>query len=282
MAVALSLTACGTEDNYIDDPVAAHISATIGEGLMSRASNISWGEGDNIGISMNGRYVNLKYTTVNGDGKFEGTAMYFKNKVDPVTISAYYPYVGVEGESPAIIETSTGEERQTSLEQPKFDFLYAEKENVTGAEPDVNLLFSHRMSKLTFKFVNGNDGTDVSKITSCLIGGLILEGSFNPANGVCAADATASATPLRLSPDEMGKWPSPIIFPQAIQDKVTMKISDNQGQEYSCELKFDGNRLESGNNYMFTITVNKTSLNVKTYEINQWTEMILGSEAVSE
>lgn len=279
-AVAISLTACSTEDNYIDDPVAAHISATIGESVMSRASDISWGEEDNIGISMDDRYLNLKYTTKNGDGTFEGTPMYFKNKVEPVTITAYYPHAGNEGEAPAIIETSTGGERQTSAEQPKFDFLYAVQENVTGAEPNVNLSFSHKMSKLTFVFVNGNDGTDVSKITSCEINGLILDGSFNPATGECAASPAASVSPLTLSP-VMGEWQPLILFPQSV-GKVTMKINDSEAQEYSCELKFDGNRLESGNNYLYTITVKKTGLTVKTYEINKWTEMPLGSEAVSE
>lgn len=282
VAFSLSLAACSNEDNYIEDPVAAHINATIGDGFMSRASNTSWDEGDSIGVSMSGRYLNFKYTTEGGDGAFAGTQMYFQNKVDKVTLTAYYPYSGTEGDSPAVIEASTPGDRQTSAEQPKFDFLYAVAENVTGANPNVNFTFSHKMSKLTFKFVNGNAGTDVSKITTYEINGLIMDGTFNPVSGECSAKATASASTLSVSADDSGELPSSIIFPQTFADKVTMKIKDREGQEYACELKFAGNRLESGNNYVFTITVNKTGLNVTTCEINKWTEMPLGSEAVSE
>lgn len=282
--VAVSLTSCNTEDNYIDEPVAVQISATIGESSQSRAGNVKWADGDNIGISMSGRYLNIRYTTENGGGTFSGTTMYFKNKQEPVTITAYYPYTGTEGQTPAVIETTTGADRQTDAEQPKFDFLYAIKENVTGANPNVNLTFNHRMSKLTIALISGNAGTDISKITSCQINGLVMEGSFNPVSGVCSADASASATTLTVSPtidNEKAVLPSLILFPQTI-NSVTMKITDSENQEYGCELKFDGNRLESGNNYLFTIKVNKTELNVEDHAIANWTEKIYESEAKSE
>lgn len=291
-AAAVSLTACNTEDKYIDEPVAAQISATIGGNTMSRASDVTWDKGDNIGISVSDRYLNIKYTTENGDGIFDGTTIYFRNKVSPETLIAYYPFSGTEGQAPSVIEVSTGAERQTPDEQPKFDFLYAIKENVTGADPNVIFTFSHRMSKLTFIFENGNDGTDVSKITSCEISGLILDGTFNPSTGDCLANATASTDVLSLPPtpkdDKMVL--SPIIFPQTV-GKVTMKIKDSEAQEYSCDLKFNHNRLESGNNYLYTIIVNKTSLIVNPCEITEWTvidtdpddpDKPLGSEAVSE
>lgn len=279
-AVTFLLTACNSEDNYIDEPVAAQISASIGESAFSRASNSTWDKGDNIGISMGDRYFNMKYTTENGDGKFVGTILYFKNKVEPVTITAYYPYTGSEGESPATIEATTSAEYQTPAEQSKFDFLHVVMKNVTGAEPNVNLSLSHRMSKLTIVFENGNIGTDVSKINFCEINGLVMEGTFNPVTGECAAKAETAASALTLTPDR-GVLPPLILFPQTV-DKVTMKIKDNEDQEYSCELKFDGNRLESGNNYLYTITVNKTSLTVNKCEIAQWAENKLGSEAISE
>ena len=169
-AAAVSLAACNTEDSFIDDePVAAHISATIGENVLSRAHDVKWDNNDNIGVTMDGLYSNIKYTTANGDGMFSGSAMYFRNKQDLVTITAYYPFTGTEEQTPAIVEATTGVEHQTDAERPGIDFLYATKEGVTGAQPKVNLQFEHKMSKLTLVFKNGNDGTDVSKITSCRI-----------------------------------------------------------------------------------------------------------------
>lgn len=280
-AVSISLAACNTEDNYIDQPIAVQVRATIGGSDLSRAGDNTWNADDEIGISMSGRYSNMQYTTKDGDGIFTGDVMYFRNKHESVTISAYYPYAGTEGEPPAVIEASTGIERQTEAEQPKFDFLYAVKENATGADPNINLAFSHRMSKITLIFKNGNKGTEVKKITSCRIDGLILEGTFNPVNGDCAAKTIAPA-PLNLTPTVQHNVPLPsiILFPQNV-DKVTVSITDSDNQEYSCELKFDDNRLEPGNNYLYTINVNKTQLNVE-YAIINWTEKEVESDAQSE
>lgn len=281
-AVALPLVACNTEDDNIDEPVAAQISASIGES-QSRASEVKWDNDDNIGVSMSGRYTNIKYTTPNGDGMFDGSVMYFKNKEDLVTISAYYPYTGSENLTPDAIEATTNIERQTPAEQSKFDFLYAVKENVSGAQPNINLSFSHMMSKLTFTFTNGNDGTDVRKITSCTIDGLTLEGSFNPSTGACNASASTPAASLTMTPTVAHgeSLPSLILFPQTVE-KVTMKITDSDNQEYGCELKFDGNRLASGNNYLFTINVKKTSMVVEKFSIAKWTEEEKTFEAESE
>lgn len=278
-AAAISLAACSSEDNYIDEPVAAQISASIG---LSRASDDKWAEGDNIGITMGSRYQNMSYTTVNGDGVFTGTTMYFGNKVDPLTITAYYPYSGTEGQLPEVIEASTTAARQTSDEQPLLDFLYDMKENVTGAQPNIYFNFRHMMSKLTLMFINGNLGTDVRKITSCEITGFALDGTFNPATGECAAKADSPAA-LSMAPSKTDDKVSLslILFPQTV-GTVTVKITDSDNQEYSCGLKFDGNRLVSGNNYLFTIKVNKTSMNVQEYAIANWTLQSAESNAESE
>lgn len=282
VAVAITLASCNSEDNYVEEPVAAQISATIGESTPTRAGDITWNKGDNIGVTMSGRYTNIKYTTANGDGNFTGTTMYFKNKQEPVTLSAYYPYSGTEGQAPAIIEATTGSERQTVDEQPKFDFLYAVKENATGSDPKVNFTFNHRMSKLTLTFKDGNEGTHVSMITSCQIDGLVTEGTFNPVSGVCSAKSTAPS-PLNLTPTVVHGVPLPslILFPQTVS-KVTLKITDSQNQEYSCELKFDGNRLDSGNNYVYTINVKKTGLNIENHSIANWSDKTEEYDAKSE
>lgn len=281
-AVAISLAACNSEDNYTDDPVALHISATIGQSATSRASDASWKVGDLIGVSMSGRYSNIKYTNTSGSKSFEGAPMYFKNKVEPVDITAYYPFTGKEDEMPGIVEVSTTADRQTSEVQPTFDFLYAAKENVTGSEPNVELAFSHKMSKLTLIFKNGNDGTDVSRINACEINGLVLEGSFDPATGVCAAKTGIAAADLSFNPTVTNgeELPPFILFPQDA-GKVTLKIHDRDNQSYSCELNFLDSKLVSGNNYQFTVTVFKTSMSVNA-SINDWEFVTGSSEAKSD
>ncbi|MDE6536278.1 MAG: fimbrillin family protein, partial [Muribaculaceae bacterium] len=61
-----------------------------------------------------------------------------------------------------------------------------------------------------------------------------------------------------------------IVFPQQpAGNSVTMKIHDSDNQNYTCELKFGENGLVAGNNYLFTITVKKTSLEVNS-TITDW------------
>ena len=248
VSAAIMLTACNSEEINIDEQIAARISATIGKSITSRACDENWERGDEIGITMGDIYINRKYTTISGDGSFTGTSMYFRNKNDKLTVSAYYPYSGDEGTSPSIVESSTGFDRQTLAEQPKFDFLYARLDEVSGSAPNINLAFKHQMSKLTLIFKNGNDGTDVSKINSYRIDGLVIDGTFNTVTGECVAKNT-SATPIEMSPavEHDVELPYLILFPQTV-GKVTLRIADNEGQEYSCELKFTVVWFVSGNN----------------------------------
>lgn len=289
-AAAMALVACSNDGNDVDEPVAVQITATIGKSALTRASDTSWESGDRIGITMGDRYTNMAYTYTTKDGNeiFTGTTMYFKNKTEPVTLTAYYPYMGIEDQTPAVVEASTSVERQTPEEQPKFDFLYAIKKNVTGAQPNVNLAFSHQMSKITLIFKNGNEGTEVSKITSYTIDGLILEGTFNPSTGMCAAKADVAAAPLSVTlPEGTVKHeealPSLIVFPQATAGKtVTLKIKDNQDQDYACTLNFGDDGIVEGNNYLYTIKVSKTGLSVNS-SITEWNPIDnLNSEAKSE
>ncbi|MDE6012267.1 MAG: fimbrillin family protein, partial [Prevotella sp.] len=227
--------------------------------------------------------VNMKYTT-GGNGKFTGPPMYFKNHIDPMNLTAYYPYKGDEGTLPALIEASTGADNQTSDKQPEFDFLYASLENITGSNPNVEFTFAHKMSKITFIFEDGNIGTDVRKITSYQIDGLILEGTFNPATGVCAANNVApeSLTMTTTGVEKGKQLPSLIVFPQATAGKtVTMKIKDSEKQDYACTLNFGDDGIVAGNNYQYTIKVSKTGLTVNS-NITDWIDNRLASEAKSD
>lgn len=285
----IALTACNSDpDNVVDEPIAAQITASIGKNVETRAKDVSWTAGDSIGISMDEIYVNLKYTCPEADGKFNGTTMYFKNKRVPVTITAYYPYSGNEGTVPAIMEAYTDAAHQTASEQPKFDYLFAQVPNFLGeVSPKVNLNFSHKMCKVTFIFKNGNTGTDVTKIKSYTISGLILRGTFDPTTGTCSASTGVSSENLSIDlPDgavvENNELHPFILFPQTIRDKVTMRITDSDDQYYVCDLNFKDNLLVSGNNYIFTVNVSKTGLSLESSSITDWADEMIEANASSE
>lgn len=277
-AASIALAACNNEDPNIEEPVAALIYATIGNSAVTRASGTSWTEGDAIGISMNdGRYNNVKYVAGGANGSFSGnTTIYFKNKRDNVTLTAYYPFTGEEGTDAGVITKNISAADQTSDEQPKFDFLFAKAEDVKGENPEVKFSFAHKMSKLTILFKNGK-GMEVSNLKSYSIEGLVWDGTFDTRTGACTAgtEANASTLTIDLTNAEVKEGTltqSLIIFPQALasDESVTLKLSDLEDQDFTCTLNFSGNQIHSGDNYLFNITVNKTALSVTESNITDW------------
>lgn len=287
-AVALILAACDKNDeNILLSSTAAQISASIGESVPTRAKDNAWAQGDCIGISstiggVKQRYVNVPYTTEGGvSAEFTGdTPIYFYNKM---AFTAYYPFQGIEGTVPGLITASTDAANQTSDKQPKIDFLYAQVDQVKVSNPEINFSFTHKMSKLTFIFENGNLGTDVSKITQYELSGLIMDGKFNTETGECTADEAAARTIVMPLTDVVPgqRVPSLILFPQKPgKDKVNLRIHSNEVdntevmQYYNCTINFEEDELKPGNNYLFTITVTKTGMSVKKTSITDWQDVV--------
>ena len=131
------------------------------------------------------------------------------------------------------------------------------------------------MSQLTLTFKNGS-GADVSNITSYSIDGAKLDGTFNLSDGVCSPKTDGEAESLRIDLSNVEvineKELAPLIlFPQVMTGgQLTLKIKDNEGQDYACTLNLENNRLEPGYNYKWTVTVNKTALSVDRSEIVNW------------
>ena len=288
--VALALAACDNDDKYVDnEPVAAQITANIGNSISSRAAGTAWDTGDKIGITTfreneqgvnESKYVNMEYITENANGVFTGTPMYFQDKTKPVDFVAYYPFTGTQGTAPSPIAAETSAENQTAENQPKIDFLYDHRKSITGSDPKVNFVFSHRMSKLTFTFKNGT-GADVSKITSYAVEGLTLTGSFNPANGTATASGDAATLTMENVTVENGvSMPSLIVFPQNTGDRtVNLHIYTNDNQHYACQLQFGGGEIMCSNDYQYTITVNRTGLNLETSTIADWGVKLFNGDA---
>lgn len=288
-AAALALAACDkNEDNPATAPVAAKITATIGKSTVSRASDQSWDKGDEIGISSTvggvaWPYINVKYTTVDGDGKFKGQELFFYK---PMVLTAYYPFTGTGGTAPGtdgIITANTRPENQESGKQPLIDFLWDSQTGFTATDPNVNFTFAHKMSKITFTFQSSrpfydendptlmlSDGVDVRTMVSYQIEGLGVEGTFNTATGVCALDESKdregitinfNKLPIPENEDKDIKYTfkrefSPIIvFPQDKPDGknfilhiTTDELKEGQPtQKYRCALQFtDGKNVTDG------------------------------------
>ncbi len=286
VAATFALAACNNDEAYVDnDPVAARITASIGNSATSRASGTAWAKGDRIGITTfrgtESKYINVEYTTENGDGKFTGAPMYFQDAQAEVTFTAYYPFAGTEGTAPAIIENHTRADRQTLENQPTFDYLWDSRAGKKG-QPNINFEFAHRMSKITMTFQDGN-GTHVNKIESYSFEGLVLEGTFNPATGEAKAKEMNPET-LKLEVENVisgSARPSIIVYPQPTKGNVVLRIVKD-GQTYRCALAFAGGALKAGTDYQYTITLNKTGAEVTKSEIHPWSSQPGSGDATME
>lgn len=289
-AFALALAACDKNEGQPDltaDPI--QVFASIGESETTRAADDKWTAGDEIGITLsmpNGSrpHINMLYTTdgvtAGGGTSFTGNPIYFYN---PMTLTAYYPFSGIEGTAAGTIEANTKAENQSESNQPKIDFLWDRQTEfqVVNNKPEINFKFTHKMSKLTFIFKSG-DGMDVRKITSYTIDGLVMEGTFDTETGICALKENASEESLDVDLTTGtvvdGEPQAPLIlFPQAPgTNKVLLHIYSNELddatilQHYTCTLPFGDGELKPGMNYLYTITVNKAGINIEKSSITDW------------
>lgn len=294
-AATLALAAC---DNNENPSVAAKITATIGDSRVSRASDSSWAPGDEIGISSTvgdiaGPYTNVKYTTPDGTGIFEGTPLYFYK---PMVLKAYYPFTGTQNEvpgtrTPGVIEASTTSDMQADENRPDIDFLFASVTDIVASKPEVNFNFTHKMSKITLAFKGTEEvnedgvfipGVNVSDMIAYEIEGLVLDGTFDTATGLCAIDEDAEEGKIRIELDKgsvkEGEYLSPlIVFPQQPgNSKIKLHVYCDElddlsaQQHYICTLTFGNGELKPGNSYNYTVQITKVGLILEEMKIDNW------------
>lgn len=275
IAAAL-LTACGSDADApgADTPEReAVVTAGIGQAGASRAAESSWLPGDRIGISGTSGsrvYANRPYSTADGSGNFapEASGSIFIQDKTTARFTAYHPFTGADGATPATIAGNTRADMQTAAAQPAIDWLWAET-TADYTDPRLDFRFTHRMSRLSMTFVSG-EGVDVASITGYTLGGLAMEGSFVPSTGT--ARATGQPEPLAIKDLTVASGkalPSMILYPQTPTGDVTVSTLLD-GSTYSCSLPLP--ELTAGNDYRFTVTVAKTGLTVSRSTITPWAD----------
>ena len=78
-------------------------------------------------------------------------------------VAAYCPFVGTSGISQGVVQVLTDSENQATEAKRKYlDFLYATAK-ASATQPNVQLSFNHKMSRLKVEFKAG-DGVELSDI----------------------------------------------------------------------------------------------------------------------
>lgn len=304
MTAVLSLTACSNDENEaLDGPVAAKITASIGGEVKTRAIDQNWTATDAIGVravSVSGtttgvtsemvdKYKNVKYT--NGNAGTSGTftsddGIWFEDAQETVTFAAYYPYQEssaknvLPGTDGVVTGGNTSSLNDTQVNQEKVDFLFAtgataSKSASTVQFSDANQ-FQHKMARiiLNVKLGDGFTSKEPSQISALTLGGLIHEGTFNVTTGEAKASNTATAISdwsilnnYKTTPTDTYSY-SMIVYPQTLSSALIFTaVVNSQNYVNSISIK---PALAAGNSYEYTITINKTGLVVSGCTIADW------------
>ena len=233
---------------------------------VSGTEGTKWDEDDCIGITGGSSYSNVPYVT-EGNGNFNPASddiIYFDN-TDEVTFHAYYPYKDDDEMTEGKIAATTDAKAQEV--QTQHDFLFASGAKGSTYSPEVKFTdenaFSHCMSRITLNFKEGSGVTiPTGYPTSYTLKGLLLQGTFDPANGQTATTAN-SAADVTLS----GSLTSSIFFPQDVTS-IRMEILLN-GNIYNATLPVDEGKLQSGKEYHYEITISHKDVEVNA-SIKAW------------
>ena len=196
-----------------------------------------------------------------------------------VDFVAYYPYTGTTGNKPGEITIDykyiisvTNQSTPADI-----DVLYAQKTDVTKSNPDVNLEFSHVLSKITLN-VKGGDGftaSDISNIATSevMFGGMPVTAELALQDGTLTTGTNLTQTfnPLKAgtATATYDATFSAILVPQPNGETNRTVVFTIKGQPYTWAIPAEYT-FEAGNHYVYPITVKKTGITVDTPSITDW------------
>lgn len=234
--------------------------------VQTRVSNTQWDKGDAIGVSAAGK-TNVEFVTANGDGNFEGTLWLLGG--DAQTVTAYYPYS----------ETVTADNAAISFESPE-DYMWASVSDVTRDNPQADLRFAHKMSKLSFTIINKAVEEGKQTIGTIKVTGAVVSGTFDTVSGVVTTGTTTGSVSADFT---LSAATGIILPPQTTTSDLMVEITYN-GKFYQGS--FSAGELMESNQYNYTIDLaaigESTQLTISSSTISGWTPNDKGDIGVTE
>ena len=255
--LAGAMVSCNTEDTASTTPNGkVAVQFTGGISVNTRASGLAWADGDMIGIFMTGANQTLSADAIkegvdnvcyqtSGSIAFSpisgGKTIYYPIDGD-VDFYSYYPYTTVSNYKVALNVAD-----QTN--QEAIDFMYAKTTGRNKATPQVDLRFSHRLSRLILNVQPGNGLTedDLNKL-KVTIKDQNTTATFNLADGLISDEG--NPTNIQMKAIQVGKRYEAILLPTASTIREIEFDLDN-GYDAPFVWKMD-QELKGGNLYNYT------------------------------
>ena len=255
--LAGAMVSCNTEDTASTTPNGkVAVQFTGGISVNTRASGLAWANGDRIGIFMTGANQSLSADAIkegvdnvcyqtSGSIAFSpisgGKTIYYPIDGD-VDFYSYYPHTTVSDYKVALNVAD-----QTN--QEAIDFMYAKTTGCNKATPQVDLRFSHMLSRLILNVQPGNGLTedDLNKL-KVTIKDQNTTATFNLADGVISGDGNPAN--IKMKAVQVGKRYEAILLPTASKIREIEFDLDN-GYDAPFVWKMDS-ELKGGNLYNYT------------------------------
>ena len=285
--LAGAMVSCNTEDTASTTPNGkVAVQFTGGISVNTRASGLAWADGDRIGIFMTGANQSLSADAIkegvdnvcyqtSGSIAFSpisgGKTIYYPIDGD-VDFYSYYPYTTVSNYKVALNVAD-----QTN--QEAIDFMYAKTTGRNKATPQVDLRFSHMLSRLILNVQPGNGLTedDLNKL-KVTIKDQNTTATFNLADGVISGDG--NPVNIKMKAVQVGKRYEAILLPTASKIREIEFDLDN-GYDAPFVWKMDS-ELKGGNLYNYT-TVKLTRSTVDMNGIiESWNEVRNNNENIAD
>lgn len=263
--------------NKIETPEAADDGAMRFnvEYPATKATETSFETGDKIGVyitaydgntplplQLGGNYKNNNPVTFDGTSWNADPVIYWgEGKYD---VYAYYPFMIPESVDElafsVALDQRTEETSDALSAYEASDFLFASKKGVASADGDVNLLFKHKMSKLTVNLVKGDDFEgDIPSDLTVYIHNTVTDCLIDLATGDVIKDPYAPAKTVTARKDSDSRYTA-IIVPQMLTNKKPLLEIIFKDVSYMIESKF---QFKTGTHHVINVTLNNNPDKVK-------------------
>lgn len=206
----------------------------------------------------------LEYTTGAGGVMNPSEQPYYPTSGNGVNIYALYP--SGTGESFTVEADQSADEAYKSS-----DLMYASINGVARTKEAVKLTFAHLLSKVTVKLAAGSGAPDLAGAKVELIGVMPTVALTAGNEGCSLGELSGPAADITVMTTTADSLEGSAVTPPQNLAKTFVKVTLADGGELFGGINGSqaGPTLESGNEYIYTITVNLTGLNI-TSEIIKW------------
>ena len=299
-ALAIGLGACQNDDGVdMDRPIALNFST---DGVVTRATIAETGEtfeaGDRVGVYLStgnteavsaigtGAAVDNEPFAKQSGGAWSGT-LYWQNISQWHTFHAYYPYDAALNSSTATnkaVSVVADQHKDSGAGYTAADYLWGVSAPTRATNNSLTVQLEHRMARIVVHLSPGADMTDaeVDELAPTLeiVGGTIpATGSMDVADGTIAASTVQDAKTLTaITPYRTGGSGEYTYFVILLPgssfgrgDTFVRLVAPDNTTYYAYTLNTTSDlTLESGRQYIFTLTANKAGINLDQFSITGW------------